>query len=180
MVADSGDNRLGLPPLGPDYAGDAVLYANHLHNANPAKGALVGCTPLAGFLKRGVPLSVFRRFGCRMWVHNPGRPHTHRHKLEPRGVPGRLIGFQGPFVSGVYRVLLSDGKVMHSQTVVFDDTEGVHLPVLPPAGPAPAAESGAGEDSDSDDDADVTAAPPPASAEPLPADNAVAPAASVR
>jgi hypothetical protein len=40
-----------------------------------------------------------------------------------------------------------------------------------------AAESGAGEGSDSDDDADVTAAPPLAAAEPLPADDVVAPAA---
>jgi hypothetical protein len=98
MLADSGDNRLGLPPLDPKYAGDAELYANHLHNATPAKGALVGCTPFAGFLKREVPLSVFRRFGCRVWMHNPGRPHTHRHKLESRGVPGRFLGFQGPLV----------------------------------------------------------------------------------
>jgi hypothetical protein len=134
MVADSGDNRLGPPPLGPEYAGDAVLYANHLHNATPAKGALVGCTPLAGSLKREVPLSVFRQFGCRVWVHNPGRRHTHRHKLEPRGVPCRFLGFQGPFVSGVYRVLLSGCKVTHSQTVVYDDPECVHLPVLPPTG----------------------------------------------
>jgi hypothetical protein len=65
----------------------AVLHANHLHNATPAKGALVGCTPHAGVLQREVPLSVYRRFGCRVWMHYPWRPHTHLHKFEPRGCP---------------------------------------------------------------------------------------------
>jgi hypothetical protein len=39
MLADSGDERLGLPPLGKRFAGDAILYANDLHNATPASGA---------------------------------------------------------------------------------------------------------------------------------------------
>jgi hypothetical protein len=71
MLADSGDHRLGLPPLGREHAGDAVLYANHLHNVTLAKGALVGSTPYEGFLQREVLQSVFRRFGCRVARHVP-------------------------------------------------------------------------------------------------------------
>jgi hypothetical protein len=99
MLADSGDHRLGLPPLGREHAGDAVLYANNLHNATPAKGAFLGCTPHAGFLQREISLSAFRQFGCRVWVHNPRRPHTYQHKLEPCGVPGCFLGLEGPLVS---------------------------------------------------------------------------------
>jgi hypothetical protein len=40
MLADSGDTRLGLPPLGLEYAVDAVIYANDLNNAKPASGAV--------------------------------------------------------------------------------------------------------------------------------------------
>jgi transposase InsO family protein len=77
MLADSGDPQHGLPPLGPQYAGAAVIYANDLHNATPAPSALVGRTPHEGFLHRTVGLGAFRRFGCRVRVHSPG----HQHKL---------------------------------------------------------------------------------------------------
>jgi hypothetical protein len=50
MLADSGDPQRGLPPLGSQYAGAAVIYANDLHNATPAPSALVGRTPHEGFL----------------------------------------------------------------------------------------------------------------------------------
>jgi transposase InsO family protein len=178
MLADSGGQRLGLPPLGKQHAGDTVLYANHLHNATPAKGAHVGSTPQAGFLQREDTLSVFHRFGCRVWVHNPGRPHTHRHKLEPRGVPGRFRGIEGPLVSSV---LLDDGRVTQSPTVVFDDPPRVPPPVLQPVAPAssgPAAMSGGGEDSESDEDAVALEVPPPATMQPLPKDAAMTPTAA--
>jgi hypothetical protein len=91
MLADSGDPQRGLPLPGSQYAWAAVIYANDLHNATPAPSALFGRTPHEGFLHRTVGLSVFQRFGCRVWVHSPG----HRHKLAPRALPGRLVGLSG-------------------------------------------------------------------------------------
>jgi transposase InsO family protein len=43
MLADSGDPQRGLPPLGSEYAGAAVIYANDLHNA----GTKCTCRPHA-------------------------------------------------------------------------------------------------------------------------------------
>jgi hypothetical protein len=82
MLAYTIDRRLGLPLLGPEHAGDSVLSTNYLHNAPPAKGALVGCTPRASFHHRKVSLSVFRRLVGR--VHSTGRQHKHWHKSKPR------------------------------------------------------------------------------------------------
>jgi hypothetical protein len=132
MLADSGDERLGLAPLGKRFAGDAILYANDLHNATPASGALVGSTPFEGCLGRGVTLGAFRRFGCQVWVHKPGKPFLHRQKFAERAQPGRFLGFERPFGSGVYKVLLDNGGVTQSQTVVFDDAPFVPPPALLP------------------------------------------------
>jgi hypothetical protein len=117
MLAYSGDPQRGLPPLGSQYAGAAVIYANDLHNTTPALSALVGRTPHEGFLHRTVGLSAFRRFGCRVWVHSTG----HRQKLTPRALTGRFLGFERPFGSGVVLALLDSGHVTQSQTVEFGD-----------------------------------------------------------
>jgi transposase InsO family protein len=66
MLAGSGDARHGLEPLGERFAGDAIMYANDLHNAMPASGAQVGRTHSEGFLGPAVALDVLRRFGCRV------------------------------------------------------------------------------------------------------------------
>jgi hypothetical protein len=100
-----------------------------------------------GLLGRQVTLGVFRRVGCRCWVHTPGKPFAHRHKFEPRARPGRFLRFDQPFGSGIYKVLLDSGEVTQSQTMVFDDAPHVPhvpLPVLLPAG-APQQQSRAGE-----------------------------------
>ena len=153
MLADSGDAARGIPPLGLEHAGDAVLYAADLHNATPSSGAQVGRTPHEGFLQRVVPLGAFKRFGCRVFVHSPGKPHTHRHKLTPRAVPGRFLGFQQPMGSGLYRVLLDSGRETVSQTVVFDGVPGPPPLAAPPAAPPiVVAGPGGGDDDDSDDD----------------------------
>jgi transposase InsO family protein len=132
MLADSGDARHGLQPLGDRYADHAILYANDLHNATPASGAQTGRTPHEGFLGREATLGVFRRFGCRVYVHVPGKPYAHRPKYAARGRPGRFLGFEAPFGSGIYKVLLDDGTVTRSQTVMFDD-----VPPPPVLGPLP-------------------------------------------
>jgi hypothetical protein len=100
---------------------EAAIYANDLHNAMPAGGPLVGRTPLEGFLGRGGSLGGFHRFGCRVCVHRP----VHRTKLLSRAVPGRSLGFEHPFVGGIDRVLLDDGRVTQSQTVTFSDVPGM-------------------------------------------------------
>jgi hypothetical protein len=140
--------------------GDAVLYGNHLHNATPAKGALVGLHT-AYRLPAAVSLSVVHRLGCRVWVHNSGRPHTYRHELELRGVPDRFLALEGSVVSSVYRVLLDDGRAMQSQTIVFDEPACVRPPVLLSVAQAPAVMSVGGEDSDSDYDEVAPDVPPP-------------------
>jgi hypothetical protein len=132
MLAYSGDPQCGLPPLGSQYAGAAVICANDLHNATPAPRALVGRTTHEGFLHRTVGLSAFRRFGCRVWVHSPG----HRQKLAPRALPGHFLGFEWPAGSGVVLALLNSGHVTQSRTVEFDNEPRFLAPVLSPKEPA--------------------------------------------
>jgi hypothetical protein len=74
-------------------------------------------------LGQAVPLSVFQRFGSKVWAHNPGAPHKHRSKLAPRGLPGRFVGFVRPLISCIYRVQLDSGGEMVSQQVVFSEGE---------------------------------------------------------
>jgi transposase InsO family protein len=124
MLADSADPAFGLPPLSNQYAAEAAIYAKDLLNAMPSGGAVVGRTPQEGFLGRVVSLSTFHRFGSRVWVHRQG----HRTKLQQRGIPGRFLGFEGPFCGGIYRVHLDDGRVTQSQTVNFSDVCGMSLP----------------------------------------------------
>jgi hypothetical protein len=135
MLVDSGDKRLGLEPLGEPlgerYAGYAIMYANDLHNATPASGAHFGRTPHEGLWGRQVCLGAFRRFGCRVWVHTPGKPSAYRRKFAHCGEPGRFHGFERPFGSGVYLVLLSCGKIVQSQSVIFADDPYVSPPPPP-------------------------------------------------
>jgi hypothetical protein len=84
MLADSGDQPLGFAPLGKRFAADAILYANDLLNAMPAFGELVGTMPYEGCLVRRNTLGVFRRFGCLMWVLQPGKPFLPRCKFAAR------------------------------------------------------------------------------------------------
>jgi hypothetical protein len=100
-LADSADERHGLKPLSYRFAGYALVYANDLHNVMPASGATVGRTPYEGLLGRQVTLGAFRRFGCRCCVHTPGKPFVHRRKFDNRSRPGRFLGFDQPFGSGI-------------------------------------------------------------------------------
>ena len=138
----------------------------------PSASAMVGATPHEGLLKRAVTLSVFRKFGCRVWNHSPGRPYAHRQKLSHRGVPSRFLGFERPFGSNIVRVLLDDGRVTQSQTVVFADLPVVLPPVLLPAPEADMGAVGGGgsieSDSDDDDSAPTAHVPPPAALEEAP------------
>jgi hypothetical protein len=115
VLADSGDARHGLEPLGERSAGDANMYANDLHKTMPVSGAQVGRTPSEGFLGRAVALDVFRRFGCRVWVHTPGKPFVHRPKFAPCARASRFLGFERLTGSGVFRVLKDSGQITQSQ-----------------------------------------------------------------
>jgi hypothetical protein len=117
MLTDSADPAYGLPPLSNKFAAEAAIYANDLHNAKPAASATIGTTPHEGSFQRAVDLNIFQRFGSRVWVHRTG----HRPKLAPRAIPGRFLGFERPFGSGIYRVLLDDGRVTQSQIVQFSN-----------------------------------------------------------
>jgi hypothetical protein len=68
MLAGSGDSQFGLAPLSRRHPGDAIFYANNIHNATPPSNAVVGGTPLKGILGRSVEASVFHHFGCRVWA----------------------------------------------------------------------------------------------------------------
>jgi hypothetical protein len=120
MFFDSGDVRHGLLPLSPEkHAGTAIVYANDLHSALPAKGAQLGQSPYVGFWGRTVTMSVFHIFGCRVYVHVPSNPFAHPGKDAPRGMPGQFLGSARPFGAGIYRVLLDTGREVRSQAIVF-------------------------------------------------------------
>jgi hypothetical protein len=171
MLADAGDARHGLGPLNDRFAGDVIVYANDLYDVMPASGAQVGRSPSEGFLGRTVTLDVFWRFGCRVWVHTPGKPFVHHPKFAPRARPGRFLGFERSMGSGIFRVLLDSGQIVQSQSVVFADTPQPPLPVPPLSKPSPVlSPPGRHEhqlslaDDDSDDEVDLhSAALPPAS-----------------
>jgi hypothetical protein len=157
MLFDSGDTRHGLLPLSPEkHARDAIVYANDLHNALPAKGAQLGRSPYEGFWGRTVTTSVFHTFGRRVYVHVPGKPFAHHEKYVLRGMPGRFLGFAWPFEAGIYRVLLDTGREVQSQTVVFDSAPCPPPPVLQtlPQAMHNSALSVQEDDSDSEDEAD--------------------------
>jgi hypothetical protein len=129
----------GLPEHGPEplsatqHASDAIIYANDLHNALPAKGAQLGRTPDHGFWGRDLTLSAFHEFGSRVYVDVPGKPFTHRNKYAPKGTPGRFLGFARPIDSGIYRVKFDSRREVQSQTVVFDGAPCPPPPILQPA-----------------------------------------------
>lgn len=122
MLAESG--------LGQRRWGDALCHANDMLNCTLSRGAKA--TPHERLLGSAPDVSGFRVFGCRAWGHSPNLPS--RSKLAPRAIPGRFIGFEPPLGSGVYRLLLDDGRVMLSRTVIFDET-----PPAPATRPLPIA-----------------------------------------
>jgi hypothetical protein len=152
MLSDSADPAWGLPRLGERYAADAFVYANDIHNATPASGAVVGRTPHEGLLGRAVSLADFHRFGSRVWVHRTG----HRLKLQSRALPGRFLGFERPLSRGIYRVLLDDGSNTQSQSVQCSD---VGYAATSPPPQVPAVGWGEDDDEDSSDDDDFANAP---------------------
>ena len=116
-VLDLVTAMLSDSPLGDEHYADAAHYAVDLLNAGVFSGA--ACSPHEALLGRRLELDAFRRFGCRCWVHVPGAPHKHRLKLSPRALPGHFLGFQQPLGSGIYRVVLDDGRLTQSRTVRF-------------------------------------------------------------
>ena len=125
--------------MGLGHWGDAAIYANDLHNVTPPKG--LSTTPHESLLGHALDLSHFHTFGCTCWAHVPNT--TLRHKLKPRARRGRFLGFAQPAGSGVYRVLLDNGQIVLSRTVVFEDlpthlASELALPVTP-TGPDDAA-----------------------------------------
>jgi hypothetical protein len=73
-------------------------------------------------------------------------------KLQQRGIPGRFLGFEGPFGGGIYRLLLGDGRVKQSQTVNVSDVRGTSLPSPPQVSATRGAAAGQGEVPVHDDD----------------------------
>lgn len=122
MLADA-----GLPK---SRWGDAIVYANDVRNCVLQRGAAV--TPHQALWGRAPDMSCFHIFGSRVFAHVPDT--TARNKLSPRAVSGRFLGFQQPFGSGIHRVLLDDGRLVLSRTVVWDDRfRGAPPPLVAPA-----------------------------------------------
>jgi hypothetical protein len=78
-------------PQRPPCSREAV-YANYLHIATPAAGAIVGSTPQEGFFRHAVSLSSFHHLGYWACLCRPGY-HT---KLQSRALPGGLLRFERP------------------------------------------------------------------------------------
>jgi hypothetical protein len=130
MLFGSGLPEHGLEPLSAtQHASYAIIYANDLHNALPAKGAQLGRHLYHGCWGRDLTLSAFQfhKFGSRVYVHVLGQLFTHRNKDAPKGIPAQFLGFARPTGSGIYRVKLDSGREVQSQTVVFD---GAPLPPI--------------------------------------------------
>lgn len=121
--------------------GDAMMYACDTHNALLGRGSPT--SPHEGLFGRRPDVSQFRVFGCRAWVHVTDKPG--RKKLGARALRGRFLGFEGPMTSGVFRVLLDDGRITNSRTVVFSEPTEFPAPAPAPQAAPDAVDEESGE-----------------------------------
>ncbi|KAA8490657.1 Retrovirus-related Pol polyprotein from transposon TNT 1-94 [Porphyridium purpureum] len=93
---------------------NALLTANYLRNRISNNR---GKTPIEIAFRQRPDLSNLRIYGSRAFVHIPKQL---RGKLETRSAIGCLVGYGN--VHSVYRILLSDGTVVESRNVTFDES----------------------------------------------------------
>jgi hypothetical protein len=89
-------------------------------------------------------------------------------KRAPRALPGRFLGFDRTFSSGVVLTLLNSGHVTQSQTVEFDDVPHFSAPVLLAKEPASVDAAVQGEEDDSDDEVELQISQLPSALPPAP------------
>ena len=106
MLADS-----GLPK---HLWGEAAATANYLRNRSPT--ANQDKTPWELFCKKIPDVSNLRTFGVKAYVHVS---KEKRRKLDFKSLNGIMVGY-APYSKG-YRILLSNGQVIISRDVVFDE-----------------------------------------------------------
>jgi hypothetical protein len=108
----------GLPML---VWGEAMHYACDCHNVIPKQGE--SKSPYEKLFGFAPDLTAMQPFGCVVWVFIPKK---QRHKLQPKAVQGRLLGYQPPLGSHSYRVLVDD-KVLISCDVFFQKPSELEL-----------------------------------------------------
>ena len=106
LLAESG--------LGDTMWGECMRYAVHMYNLTVKGGNKV--TRFESFFAQAPDLSQLHPFGCVAWVHVP---KVQRSKLQAKAVKGVLVGYEPPFGSRAYRVLVGGGKVVVSCDVTF-------------------------------------------------------------
>lgn len=100
--------------LGTHMWGECMKYALQVWNLSPKTGTTV--SRHEKFFKTIPNLDVLQPFGAVAWVHVPKEKRT---KLQDKAVKGTLVGYEPPFGSRAYRILLDSGKVVVSCDVVF-------------------------------------------------------------
>jgi len=92
-----------------EVLGACVLTINQVpsHRSNKS--------PYKLFKQVSLPISFFRPIGNPVVVYS----HKAKGKLEPRGQPGKLIGFDAELKS--YKILTEDGNIINSKNVTFLD-----------------------------------------------------------
>ena len=110
MLEDS-----GLPK---EMWAEAVVTANYTRNRTPVSAH--GRTPWEAFFGEKPSVGHMRVFGARAFMHVPKQK---RRKLEPVSERGVFVGYEPD--SKAYRVLReSDGKILISRDVIFDEGDG--------------------------------------------------------
>ena len=93
----------------------ALKCAACLHNYVP--GVRHATSPVHRFSGRHPDVSRLRVFGCAAWSHVPIRT-----KLQDKAARGVMVGYSGPPTAGPtgnYLIMMPDGKIRVSNTVVF-------------------------------------------------------------
>ena len=110
MLEDS-----GLPK---EMWAEAVVTANYTRNRTPVSAH--GKTPWEAFFGEKPSVGHMRVFGARAFMHVPKQK---RRKLEPVSERGVFVGYEPD--SKAYRILReSDGKILISRDVIFDEGDG--------------------------------------------------------
>jgi hypothetical protein len=117
----------GLPAV---YWPSAAGYVNDCRNALLVRGGKA--TPLEKFCGRKPDLSRFKPFSCFGYfgyAHIPKDARPAGSKLEPRAVKGQVLGFNEGEKGWV--MLLGDGEVAISQSVIFAETAALPAAARP-------------------------------------------------
>ncbi|KAF5309652.1 hypothetical protein D9611_014076 [Ephemerocybe angulata] len=103
----------GLPPM---FWGFAILTAAYTANRSPTSTLSSGITPFEALFGRKPDVSHLRVFSCRCF---PLTPSEIRPKLSPYRREAIFIGYESDRIG--WRCMLTTGKILFSNDVIFDE-----------------------------------------------------------